>query len=224
MGNPLFRYLLTLRRLWGTSLAMQFEYQANLVLEVVAAVANLLGSLLLLSLFYGEGRALGGWSWPQALVVLGVYTLLEGITSTWLRPNLSTIVGHVQQGTLDFVLLKPIDSQFWLSTSRVSLMGLPEITTGLGLMIWAAGQAGIRTTPWAVDPDPADAGGQRTAFVQPLVSGVDHQHLVCQNLECHRSPARRLELRPLPDQLLSLGRQKVFHHGATGGLSHHRAR
>jgi len=131
MGNPLVRYLLTLRRLWGTSLAMQFEYQANLVLEVFAAIANLLGSLLLLSLFYGEGRALGGWSWPQALVVLGVYTLLEGITSTWLRPNLSTIVGHVQQGTLDFVLLKPIDSQFWLSTSRVSLMGLPEITTGL---------------------------------------------------------------------------------------------
>lgn len=148
MGNPLVRYLLTLRRLWGTSLAMQFEYQANLVLEVVAAIANLLGSLLLLSLFYGEGRALGGWSWPQALVVLGVYTLLEGITSTWLRPNLSTIVGHVQQGTLDFVLLKPIDSQFWLSTTRISLMGLPEIATGLGLMIWAAGQAGIRITPW----------------------------------------------------------------------------
>jgi len=148
MGNPLVRYLFTLRHLWGTSLAMQFEYQANLVLEVFAAIANLLGSLLLLSLFYGEGRALGGWSWPQALVVLGVYTLLEGITSTWLRPNLSTIVGHVQQGTLDFVLLKPIDSQFWLSTSRISLMGLPEITTGLGLMIWAAAQAGIRTTPW----------------------------------------------------------------------------
>jgi ABC-2 type transport system permease protein len=27
-------------------------------------------------------------------------------------------------------------------------MGLPEIATGLGLMIWAAGQAGIRITPW----------------------------------------------------------------------------
>ena len=141
------RYLLTLRRLWGTALAMQLEYQANLLLEVVAAATNLLGSLLLLSLFYGGGHALGGWSWPQALVVLGVYTLLEGITSTWLRPNLSTIVGHVQQGTLDFVLLKPIDSQFWLSTTRISLMGLPEIATGLGLMIWAAGRAGIRATP-----------------------------------------------------------------------------
>ena len=51
MGNPFRRYLLTLRRLWGTALAMQLEYQANLLLEVVAAVGNLLGSLLLLSLF-----------------------------------------------------------------------------------------------------------------------------------------------------------------------------
>ena len=76
--------------------------------------------------------------------------MLDGLTSTLLRPNLSRIVTHVQEGTLDFVLLKPIDSQFWLSLRTVSPAGLPELVAGLGLMLWAAPQAGAPLSPAAL--------------------------------------------------------------------------
>lgn len=132
------RYLLTLRRFWGTSLASQLEYQANALIELVAMLANLAGSLLVLWLFYRQGVALGGWSWHAAQVVLGAYTVLAGLTSSLLQPNLSRIVTHVQEGTLDFVLLKPIDSQFWLSLRSFSAAGLPEVGLGVALMLWAA--------------------------------------------------------------------------------------
>jgi ABC-2 type transport system permease protein len=132
------RHLLTLRRFWGTSLASQLEYQFNALVELVAMVANLAGSLLVLWLFYRQGVALGGWSWHAAQVVLGAYTALAGFTSTLLQPNLSRIVTQVQEGGLDFVLLKPVDSQFWLSLRTFSLAGLPELGVGLGLMLWAA--------------------------------------------------------------------------------------
>lgn len=136
------RYLLALRRFWGTAAAGQLEYQLNLLIELLAMAGNLAGSLFVLSLFFRQGEGLGGWSWPEAQVVLGAYTVLDGLTSTLLRPNLSRIVTHVQEGTLDFVLLKPIDSQFWLSLRTVSPAGLPEVMVGLGLMLWAAPQAG----------------------------------------------------------------------------------
>ena len=141
------RYLLTLRRFWSTALASQFEYQLNLLMDLIAMAGNLVGSLFVISLFYGPGRSLGGWSWEAALVVLGVYTVLDGTCSSLLRPNLSTIVTHVQQGTLDFILLKPIDSQFWLSFRTFSPAGLPEIVTGLGLILWAATKAGASLSP-----------------------------------------------------------------------------
>ena len=141
------RYLLTLRSFWATALASQFEYQLNGLIDLLAMVGNLAGSLFVISLFYGPGRSLGGWSWEAALVVLGVYTVLEGACTSFLRPNLAMIVTHVQQGTLDFILLKPIDSQFWLSFRTVSPAGLPEIVTGLGLILWAAGKAGASLTP-----------------------------------------------------------------------------
>ena len=140
------RYLKTLRRFLGTALASQTEYQANLLFDLLGMGGNLAGSLFVMGLFFQGGQSLGGWTWPEALVVLGVYTLLDGVSSTLLRPNLSRIVSQVQEGTLDFVLLKPIDSQFWLSTRTFALGGLPEIAAGLGLIVWAARAAGARPT------------------------------------------------------------------------------
>ena len=143
MGRELRRYLRTLRRFWGTALAGQLEYQLNVVIELLAAAANLAGSVFILSLFFGSGRQLGGWSWQQALVVQGVYTLLDGVATTWLRPNLGAIVTHVREGTLDFVLLKPIDSQFWLSLRNLAPAGCSELALGVGLTAWAAPRAGV---------------------------------------------------------------------------------
>ncbi|MEB3234090.1 MAG: ABC-2 family transporter protein [Cyanobacteriota bacterium] len=140
------RYLRSLRRFWGTALAGQLEYQLNVVFELLAAIANLAGSVFILSLFFGQGHQLGGWSWQAALVVQGIYTLLDGVASTWLRPNLGAIVTHVREGTLDFVLLKPIDSQFWLSLRTLSPAGLSEIALGLALIAWAAPRAGATPT------------------------------------------------------------------------------
>jgi len=141
------RHALSLRRFWGTSLASQGEYRVNLWIELLATAGNLAGSLFVLSLLYRPGRGIGGWSWEAALVVLGAYTVLDGFSTTLLRPNLSTIVAHVREGTLDFVLLKPIDSQFWLSTRTLSPWGLPEMGLGLALCLGAAWQSGAQPGP-----------------------------------------------------------------------------
>jgi len=154
--RELIRHGRSLRRFWGTALAGQLEYQLNGVLELLAAVANLVGSVFILSLFFSPGAGvagggqLGGWTWQEALVVQGIYTLLDGVASTWLRPNLGAIVTHVREGTLDFVLLKPIDSQFWLSLRTLSPGGLGEIALGLGLVAWAAPRAGASLAPSTV--------------------------------------------------------------------------
>jgi ABC-2 type transport system permease protein len=63
--------------------------------------------------------------------VLGIHTFLDGFSSTLLRPNLGNLVKQVQNGSLDFVLLKPMDSQLWLSVRTLSPWGLPEMVLGL---------------------------------------------------------------------------------------------
>ena len=59
---------------------------------------------------------------------------MNGITNTWFNPNLTEIVKHIREGTLDFVLLKPIDSQFFISLKKINPSGILEIMLGLLLL------------------------------------------------------------------------------------------
>jgi ABC-type uncharacterized transport system, permease component len=132
------RYLQILRLFWSASLAVELEYRLNFVLAGLGSSANVAGSLFGLYLFYSSGSGLGDWSWSDALMIVGVFTILQGVSGTFLVPNLNRIVEYVQQGTLDFVLLKPINSQFWLSLRTVSVWGIPDILLGAGLVGYAS--------------------------------------------------------------------------------------
>ena len=62
---------------------------------------------------------------------------MNGITNTWFNPNLTEIVKHIREGTLDFVLLKPIDSQFFISLKKINPSGILEIILGLLLLTYS---------------------------------------------------------------------------------------
>ncbi|BAZ31602.1 hypothetical protein NIES4074_40750 [Cylindrospermum sp. NIES-4074] len=134
------RYRKVLGLFWTAAIAAEMEYRINFILATLSSLGNLGGSLFGLFLFYRTGYTFSGWSWPAALVVLGIFTLLQGFSATFLSPNLNRIVRHVQEGTLDFVLLKPIRSQFWLSTHTLSPWGLPDLVFG-GIIIGYAGNS-----------------------------------------------------------------------------------
>lgn len=112
------------------------EYPINLYIESISVIGNLAGSILILKLLFGEGQELGGWDWARSLIVLGFYTLLEGFTISLLQPNMKRIVNQIQDGTFDFVLLKPIDSQFILSLRIFSPWGIPSVICGVSLIIF----------------------------------------------------------------------------------------
>ena len=131
------RYLRVLKLFWSAAIAAELEYRVNFVLAAISSLGNLAGSLFGVSLFYRNGYTFEGWSWDEALIVLAIFTLLQGFSATFLAPNLNHIVDHIQQGTLDFILLKPISSQFWLSTRTISPWGLPDIFFGLILISYA---------------------------------------------------------------------------------------
>jgi ABC-2 type transport system permease protein len=133
------RYVKVLGLFWSTAIAAELEYRLNFVIASLSSLGNLIGSLFSLFLFYRTGYTFQGWNWEEALVLLGIFTLLQGFSATFLVPNLNRIVEQVQQGTLDFVLLKPIGSQFWLSTRTVSPWGLPDVLFG-GVLIGYAGR------------------------------------------------------------------------------------
>lgn len=132
------RYLRVLSIFWRSSVAAEAEYRWNFVLAALSSLGNLAGSLFGVFLFYRGDYTFEGWTWDEVLVVLGVFTILTGYSTAFLTPNLNRIVLQVQEGTFDFVLLKPIDSQFSVSLRTLSPWGLPDMVAGLGLVLYGA--------------------------------------------------------------------------------------
>ena len=112
------------------------EYKTNILVDLITAILSLLGSIFLLSIFFQNSGSIGGWKFEQALIIQAIYTILNGITNTWFNPNLTEIVKHIREGTLDFVLLKPIDSQFFISLKKINPSGFLEIMLGFLLLFF----------------------------------------------------------------------------------------
>ncbi len=154
----MIRYWRVLKLFWATAIAAEMEYRLNFLLAAISSVCGLIGSIFGLFLFYRKGYHFQGWSWEQALVLLGIFTLLQGCSSTLFVPNLNRIVRHVQEGTLDFVLLRPINSQFWLSTHTLSPWGLPDLLFGVGVIVYAGMRLKLQVTDYLLGIIPLSFG------------------------------------------------------------------
>ncbi|MDJ0556845.1 MAG: ABC transporter permease [Microcoleaceae cyanobacterium MO_207.B10] len=137
------RHLQILKLFWGAAIAAELEYRFNFIIAAISSLGNLAGSLFGLFLFYRTGYKFQGWNWEEALIVLAIFTILQGLSGIFLIPNLNRIVQQVQDGTLDFVLLKPISSQFWLSSRTVSPWGLSDVISGCFLLGYAGSKLGL---------------------------------------------------------------------------------
>ncbi len=156
------RYLKTLVLFWSASISAEMEYRANFILATLSSLASMGGALFALWALLRTEYAMAGWSFDQALIVVGIYTMLDGLQQTLLAPNRQQINEFVRNGTLDFVLIKPVDAQFWLSARKVSVWGVPNTLLGMALIVYVA----------SFRLEPAAALTDYPRLVVPLAAGI----------------------------------------------------
>jgi ABC-2 type transport system permease protein len=81
--------------------------------------------------------AVNGWNAYEMLVVVGFFSMHKGVLASVIQPSLNQAVEHIRKGTLDFLLLKPADAQFMLSTSKLELAHLTDLIAGVLMIAWA---------------------------------------------------------------------------------------
>ncbi|MGQ0504562.1 MAG: ABC transporter permease [Myxococcaceae bacterium] len=90
-----------------------------------------------------QGREqLEGWTFAEALLVSGWFVMLQGVLEGAINPSLTSVVEHIRQGTLDFVLLKPADAQFLVSTARFQPWKGMNVLTAIGIFIFSFAKQG----------------------------------------------------------------------------------
>lgn len=121
-------------------------YRANFFGQSLQAIFSLVSGLLGLAVVEVHG-ALNGWNAGQLLALLGVYQLVGGMISMLIQPGMRQLMGEIRLGTLDFTLLKPVDTQFLISAQRLELWRCGDALLGLGVLIVALIKLGT-TLDW----------------------------------------------------------------------------
>ena len=125
------RYLKLLWIQLRSSMLLALQYRWDFVTDgLISALYAVTAIAPLLVVFQGRTH-IGNWTAPEALLVSGWFILLDAIIDGAISPSLTSVVEHIRQGTLDFVLLKPADAQFLVSTARFQPW---KLTNGIGAM------------------------------------------------------------------------------------------
>ncbi|HCF62016.1 MAG TPA: ABC transporter permease [Myxococcales bacterium] len=127
------------------SATISLQYRFDFLVQGLMSVFWVALALVPLTIVFSEQRqSIAGWSMPEAMVVLGWFTLLKALLEGAINPSLLAVVDHIRKGTLDFVLLKPADSQFLVSTARFEPWRIADIAAALlifGYAFWQLGRA-----------------------------------------------------------------------------------
>lgn len=134
-------YLRLLVAFFWVSVMGEIAYRVNFFLQLFQSVLSLIVSLGGLAVIFSYTDSLGGWRPEEILVLVGVYFLVGGIIGLIIQPGMEKLIESVRDGTLDFMLTKPEDTQLIASIGRVDIWRLIDIV--LGLIVLTAALIGL---------------------------------------------------------------------------------
>lgn len=127
----------------------ELQYRANFFVQLFQSLLALGTGLVGLALVFSHTNELGGWSRTELLAVMGVHILMGGLIKTSIQPNMERLMGDVQQGTLDYALTKPADSQILISVREVRIWQTVDFVMGLLVLLYAVLQLRLDLGIWS---------------------------------------------------------------------------
>jgi ABC-2 type transport system permease protein len=139
----------------------ELAYRVNFFWQLFQSILSLGMSLAGIAVIFSYTDTLGGWRPDEVLVLVGVYLLVGGIIGLVIQPGMERLIESVRDGTLDFTLTKPEDTQLIVSIQRIEIWQFIDIVLGLAVLATALIRLGENVGGW-----------QAAAFVLMLLTGA----------------------------------------------------
>jgi ABC-2 type transport system permease protein len=140
------RYWRIYRTFFVSSFARELEFRANFFAKILQNALWIFFFLAILFVVYRNTDSIAGWSRGDALILAATVFLMNAVANAFFF-SLAEIPNQVRMGTLDFVVTKPIDSQFWVSTRKFNFDQIGTLVAGVVMIA-----AGVVTAKLHPDP------------------------------------------------------------------------
>jgi len=127
-------------------LAREFEFKANLIAKFGQNLMWIFFFLMILFVVYGKTNSIAGWDRGDAFVLAATVFLMNALFNAFFF-SLQEIPQQIRMGTMDFVVTKPMDTQFWVSTRKFNFDQIGTIFAGCVMIAVGIHTARLETTP-----------------------------------------------------------------------------
>jgi ABC-2 type transport system permease protein len=123
------------------SLVRDMTFRANFIIDTISSIAWMSMNLAFYVLIFQYTPMIGadsGWGKYEFFLFLSTTLVVNSIVQALFMTNADEFSELIRTGSLDFALLKPIDTQFLVSLQRIDWSSLGNLVFGLVLIVYAS--------------------------------------------------------------------------------------
>ena len=135
---------------WGmffrNSLIREMTFRGNFLIELVTRTFWFSAQIFLFHLIYRQVPAIQDWSREEYFAFMATGMLINALVEAFFMPNCANFSELIRTGDLDFVLLKPIDTQFLISFEKVNFAMVNQVALSGALLWYSLSKTGVEIT------------------------------------------------------------------------------
>jgi ABC-2 type transport system permease protein len=119
------------------AITREMTFRGNLLITIMTRTFYFVAQLTLFEIIYRQVVAIDDWTREEYFAFMATGMLINSLVEAFFMPNCANFSELIRTGNLDFVLLKPIDSQFLVSFEKMELAMLNQAVLALSLVTYA---------------------------------------------------------------------------------------
>lgn len=108
-------------------------YRFDMAVRLFMSLMHMVYELIVVWTIFENTRSLAGWEWQHMLVLVGVYRIVAGGIRMSIVPNMRRLLEDIREGTLDFVLMRPVNAQLLVSIREFVIWRAADVLLGAAL-------------------------------------------------------------------------------------------
>ncbi len=129
--SRLFAYFV--RFSFSRALEFRFDFCFRIVMDLFYYAVN----LAFYQVIFGHTALLAGWNLGQMRVFVAGYLILDALIMTLISNNFWMLPILVNKGDLDYFLIRPVSSLFFLSLRDFAVNSFMNLVMAAGIFVWA---------------------------------------------------------------------------------------
>lgn len=133
MSRYLKLYLHFLRFSFSRALQFRLDFSFRIIMDMIFYLVN----IAFFKIIYLHTPMLAGFSEEQMMIFVASYLFLDSLIMTFLANNIWLLPTYINKGDLDYYLVRPVSSLFFLSLRDIAANSVINMIAAFSILVWS---------------------------------------------------------------------------------------